>query len=105
MKYLLMITSLVFTTVLIYYCVLTVFGLYHRSNPKKSSVLQDYPSVDILIPAHNEGKVIKKTLEAMVRLEYPGEKKIYLLNDHSQDETEEIADAFSKKFKNLPSAG
>lgn len=101
MRHLLMVTSLVFTTVLIYYCLLTVFGLYYRSNNKKSPALQYYPSVDILIPAHNEGKVIKKTLEAMVKLEYPGEKKVYLLNDHSQDETEEIADAFSKEFKNI----
>lgn len=101
MKYLLLITSLVFSTVIIYYCVLTVFGLYYRSNNKKSPVLQHYPSVDVLIPAHNEEKVIKKTLEAMLKLEYPGEKRVYLLNDNSQDETEEIAETFCKKFKDV----
>ncbi|AOY78228.1 glycosyltransferase family 2 protein [Clostridium formicaceticum] len=95
------ITSFVFGTVILYYCILTVFGLHYRGKNKERSSLKAYPSVDILIPAHNEGKVIQKTLEAMVRLEYPGDLYIYLLNDHSQDETGRIAEDFSKKFKNI----
>ncbi|KJF26398.1 glycosyltransferase family 2 protein [Clostridium aceticum] len=97
----LFITSSVFGVVILYYCILTVFGVYYRGKHRENPGLKYYPSVDILIPAHNEGKVLQKTLEAMVGLAYPGEVYIYLLNDNSQDETAEIAESFSNKFKNL----
>lgn len=101
MRHILLLTSLVFAIVILYYSILTVFGLYYRTKKRNISPLEEYPSVDVLIPAHNEEKVLQKTLEAMVRIDYPGELKIFLLNDNSQDQTGEIAEAFSKKFKNV----
>jgi cellulose synthase/poly-beta-1,6-N-acetylglucosamine synthase-like glycosyltransferase len=101
MNDLFMVMSFVFSMVLLYYSVLTVFGLYYRLKRKKRMALDRYPSVDVLIPAHNEGKVIKKTLEAMVKLQYPGELNIYVLNDNSEDDTGVIADAFAERFKHI----
>lgn len=101
MIYLFIINILVFTLIILYYSFLTISGVYYRTRSRKEKVLERYPSVDVLIPAHNEGKVIKETLEAMVKLEYPGELNIYLLNDNSQDETGEIGDAFDKLYVNL----
>jgi cellulose synthase/poly-beta-1,6-N-acetylglucosamine synthase-like glycosyltransferase len=101
MNALFMVISSVFSIVLLYYSVLTVFGLYYRLKQKKRMVLNRYPSVDVLIPAHNEGKVIGKTLEAMVKLQYPGELHIYVLNDNSEDDTGVIADAFAERFKHV----
>ena len=72
MKSLFIINSLVFSSILLYYSILSIFGLYYRLKNKSPKTLDIYPSVDILIPAHNEGKVIKNTLEAMVKLNYPG---------------------------------
>jgi cellulose synthase/poly-beta-1,6-N-acetylglucosamine synthase-like glycosyltransferase len=101
MNTLFMVISSVFSIVLLYYSVLTVFGLYYRLKRKKRMVLDRYPSVDVLIPAHNEGKVIGKTLEAMVKLQYPGKLNIYVLNDNSEDDTGVIADAFAERFKHI----
>ncbi|MGL4772247.1 MAG: glycosyltransferase, partial [Clostridium sp.] len=82
------------------YLILTVGGVKYKvhGSEKKNNV---YPSVDVFIPAHNEGVVIMDTLYAMTRLEYKGELNIYLLNDNSVDETGEIAEEFSKVFKNI----
>ncbi|ALF09291.1 glycosyltransferase family 2 protein [Parageobacillus thermoglucosidasius] len=101
MNILFIVISSVFSIVLLYYSVLTVFGLYYRLKRKKRIMLDRYPSVDVLIPAHNEGKVIGKTLEAMVKLQYPGELHIYVLNDNSEDDTGMIADAFAERFKHV----
>ncbi|HOQ17705.1 MAG: glycosyltransferase family 2 protein [Epulopiscium sp.] len=101
MKTLFLINSLVFSFILLYYTILSLFGLYYRLKKKNRPKLANYPSVDLLIPAHNEGKVLQQTLEAMVKLDYPGPLHIYLLNDNSVDETEEIAEAFDKAYKNL----
>ncbi len=101
MKSLFIINSLVFSSILLYYSILSIFGLYYRLKNKSPKTLDIYPSVDILIPAHNEGKVIKNTLEAMVKLNYPGPLNIYVLNDNSKDETKDIAEAFDKAYKNV----
>lgn len=101
MNLLLILSASVFSLVLFYYSILTVFGLYYRTRARDNVKLVNPPSVDVLIPAHNEGKVIQKTLEAIVKLNYPGEIKIYLLDDNSMDNTGEIARAFAERFNNL----
>ena len=53
----------------------------------------EWPTVTILIPAHNEERVIAGCLGAMTRLEYPANKlNILIVNDRSTDGTPEIAD-------------
>ncbi len=85
-----------------YQLILTVAGFYHNwiSTKEKKAIGNmthfESPRVCILIPAHNEQKVIGKTLEAMLRLEYPAEKlEILVINDGSSDRTGEIAEKFS----------
>lgn len=100
-KYVLIFTAFLFSGLLAYYSFLTVAGLVHRNRKIKDRTLSHYPSVDILIPAHNEGVVIKDTLEAMANIEYPGKLNVYLLNDNSQDETSEIADLFHAAYAHI----
>jgi len=51
----------------------------------------DYPSCTILIPAHNEEKVIGATIAAMLRMEYPRDRlSVVVINDGSTDATREI---------------
>lgn len=100
-KYVLIFTAFLFSGLLVYYSFLTLAGLVHRSRKRKDRTLEHYPSVDILIPAHNEGVVIKDTLEAMAKIEYPGKLTVYLLNDNSQDETPEIGDDFDKAYAHI----
>jgi len=65
----------------------------HRENLQPE--LKDYPKVSVIIPAYNEEKVIKGTLESMVEAHYPGQKEIIFVDDGSRDKTLEVA----KKFK------
>jgi len=79
-----------------YQFLLTVYGYinYFRSMREQRTIDGmdlALPECTILIPAHNEEKVIRRTLEAMMRLEYPGEKlRILVINDGSSDRTREI---------------
>lgn len=84
-----------------YQFVLTVAGYinYLRSVKEQRAVdamTLTYPACTILIPAHNEEKVIRHTLEAMVRLTYPHDHlKIVVINDGSTDGTREIIQEFA----------
>jgi cellulose synthase/poly-beta-1,6-N-acetylglucosamine synthase-like glycosyltransferase len=100
-KGMLLFTTILFLTLLMYYSILLLAGLYSRIRKVKLPPLTDYPSVDILIPAHNEGLVLRDTLDAMVSIKYPGPLFIYVLNDNSQDATSEIASAFAETYVNV----
>lgn len=53
-----------------------------------SFFLPEYPMVSILVPAHNESKVIRNTVEALLRFDYPPERyEIIIVNDNSSDDT------------------
>jgi len=79
-----------------YQFILTVFGYINcvRSLREKRNVDKcsfDYPSCSILIPAHNEEKVIGTTIDSMLQLEYPKDKlQIIVINDGSTDNTKNI---------------
>jgi cellulose synthase/poly-beta-1,6-N-acetylglucosamine synthase-like glycosyltransferase len=84
-----------------YQFALTLFGYinYLKSFREKMSVDAsrfDFPSCTIMIPAHNEAKVIGRTVEAMLKLEYPKDKlTIMVINDGSKDETADIVQQFA----------
>lgn len=75
--------------------VLTYFGYLYQNEIQKKNIdidkdLKNFPFVSILIPAHNEGKVIGKTVRAMLNLDYPeSQYEIIVINDNSEDNTEE----------------
>ncbi|HSQ75404.1 MAG TPA: glycosyltransferase [Bacteroidota bacterium] len=79
-----------------YQFVLTVFGYVNflratRERKAVDAMDPDLPSCTILIPAHNEEKVIRRTVESMTRLVYPqGKLRILVINDGSSDRTREI---------------
>ncbi len=82
----------VFWAVLLYYLVLSAAGLAMRGNYRRSPEPVEWPSVTVLIPCHDEAKVIDATLAAMVALRYPKDKlNVWVLNDRSSDATGEIA--------------
>lgn len=50
--------------------------------------LEEYPMVSILIPAHNESIVIRKTVQAVLSFDYPRELyEIIVINDNSTDDS------------------
>jgi len=91
----------IFWLMLLYYSFLTIAGIIDRYSKQKRPELENYPSVAILIPAHNEGVVMQQTLEAMMAIEYPGQLDVFLLDDQSQDETKQIAHEFTTLFSRI----
>ncbi|OPX44909.1 poly-beta-1,6-N-acetyl-D-glucosamine synthase [Ruminiclostridium hungatei] len=53
--------------------------------------LKEYPMVSIMVPAHNESIVIRKTVQALLNLHYPKDKyEIIVINDNSSDDSAEV---------------
>lgn len=49
------------------------------------------PFVSVMVPAHNEAKVIGQTVEALLRFQYPKDRyEIIVINDNSSDESADI---------------
>lgn len=86
-----------------YQFILTAFGYVNfiqsfREKRRIDGMTFTYPSCSILIPAHNEERVISHTLEAMLNLDYPAKKlKIIVINDGSKDATGEIVGRFVQR--------
>jgi cellulose synthase/poly-beta-1,6-N-acetylglucosamine synthase-like glycosyltransferase len=64
------------------------------------------PGISIIIPAHNEERVIEEKIQNTLGLDYPRERiELILVSDGSSDRTEEIAKAYldkGLKFYKLP---
>lgn len=86
-----------------YQFILSVYGYINfiKSMKEKKFVDQqdfDFPTCTILIPAHNEEKVISQTIEAMLNLKYPKDKlKIMVINDGSKDSTKDIIEHYASQ--------
>lgn len=63
------------------------------ATPTEQGQPAQWPSVSILIPAHNEDRVIGGCMQAMLALEYPAEQlSIIVVNDRSTDGTRAVID-------------
>ncbi|MCK4587537.1 MAG: glycosyltransferase family 2 protein, partial [Gammaproteobacteria bacterium] len=81
-----------------YPLVLFIIGKCVKRPPNIDTVVT--PSISILIPAHNEERVIKEKLENVLALEYPEDKiEILIISDGSTDATESIVEAYEQTGK------
>lgn len=83
--------------------ILAISGyIYYLKGLKfKDERLDEYPFVSILVPAHNEGKVIEKTVESLLLLDYPIDKmELIVINDNSSDNSKDILDSIKARYKN-----
>jgi len=91
--------ALFLTAIIIVYAlrtyVLTVASRGTHTEPEEPSY---YPFITILIPSHNEGVVIRRTLARLLELDYPQSKlDILIINDASTDNTARILHRFVKE--------
>jgi cellulose synthase/poly-beta-1,6-N-acetylglucosamine synthase-like glycosyltransferase len=92
------IITMLLTSFVVYQTILMLAGhLYiRRLLRKRDTLLMDtpeLPGVTLLIPAHNEEKVIERTVNALLALEYPaGKLEVLVMDDASSDRTPEILD-------------
>ena len=51
----------------------------------------EYPIVTVMVPAHNESIVLKKTMEALIKFDYPKNRyEIIVVNDNSTDDSAQV---------------
>jgi cellulose synthase/poly-beta-1,6-N-acetylglucosamine synthase-like glycosyltransferase len=66
----------------------------------------EWPTISITVPVYNEEGVIRSTLESLLRLEYPADRRqILIVSDASSDRTDEIIAEYAEQgieFMRLP---
>ncbi len=68
------------------------FTYYYRMGNRSGRIpLQEYPFVSIMVPAHNESIVIRRTVKALLNFDYPEDRyEVIVINDNSSDDTKEV---------------
>ena len=76
--------------------VFTLNRFFARQKISYNDILDDRAvSITVLVPMHNEEKVIASSFEALRRCDYPRDKfEIIAINDHSTDRTREIVESY-----------
>ena len=65
-------------------CVVLLFEKFIKKESKSPG--EYTPKISIIVPAHNEGEIIARTIESLVALDYPN-KEIIVVDDNSSDDT------------------
>jgi cellulose synthase/poly-beta-1,6-N-acetylglucosamine synthase-like glycosyltransferase len=86
---------IVLFTYLFFPAILFVLSLFKRDRVNKSDI---FPSVSIIVAAHNEAKVIRGRIENLLELDYPKEKlEIIIASDGSGDGMNRLVEGYSHK--------
>jgi cellulose synthase/poly-beta-1,6-N-acetylglucosamine synthase-like glycosyltransferase len=73
-----------------YPLLLGVAGLMRRGRPPAASP-SEWPAISIVLPVHNEDAVVRQTLDNLLRLDYPADRRqIVVVSDASTDRTDVI---------------
>lgn len=77
-------------------------GTFYFQKTRKTApvqMLQEYPMVSVLVPAHNEALVIRKTIESLLSFHYPQDRyEIVVINDNSSDDSARILAEIQQKY-------
>ncbi|MBU2573942.1 MAG: glycosyltransferase family 2 protein [Elusimicrobia bacterium] len=75
----------------VFYFVLSLRGFLKNGQPAPDG---GYRSFAVLLPAYNEEKVIKFSIDSLIKMAYPADKfKIFVVADHCTDGTADLARA------------
>lgn len=65
--------------------------LWFNYRPYPAAVMEDAPSLTVIIPAYNEGAMVEKSIESVVAAHYPRHRlEIFVVDDGSKDDTWEF---------------
>ena len=67
----------------------------NRTVKDKALVVERLQSIAVIVPAHNEEKVIAEKIENHLKFNYPGVLKVYILCDSCSDSTVDISRKYS----------
>lgn len=62
-----------------------------REDTASPTPLNRWPRVVAIVPARNEAKTIARSIESLAKQDYPGEFSIFVVDDHSNDGTGDLA--------------
>lgn len=74
----------------------TFYGLYRYFKKPDQTYPQLKPTVTVIVPAHNEEKVIGDLLHRLKKLTYPNNYDIFVVDDSSTDRTGPICDEIAR---------
>jgi cellulose synthase/poly-beta-1,6-N-acetylglucosamine synthase-like glycosyltransferase len=80
--------------------IFTISRVMWRQRPSYQDLYtNELPGVTVIVPMHDEGSVARKSLEALVRCDYPQELlEIIPVDDQSDDETTVILHEYSRRY-------
>lgn len=88
-------------TLMVINIILSVGGFlyYQKINRSGGHIpLKEYPMVSIMVPAHNEALVIGRTVESLLKFDYPQDRyEIIVINDNSQDHTAALLEEIQER--------
>ena len=89
---------------LIRHYIFTLNRFFARQKVYYNDIVDDnFFKITILVPMHNEEKVIASSLDALRKCDYPWDRlEIIAINDHSEDRTRDILDEFVAHAKKDP---
>lgn len=100
--YIILYSLIIIWIIILINVILVIGGYFYYLDTMKftyNNELDEYPFVSVLVPAHNEGKVIEKTARSLLAFNYPKDKyEIIIINDNSSDNSKEILSDISKEF-------
>ncbi len=70
-----------------------------RLNSSQKISLAVWPSVCAVVPARNEATVLPTTLRSLLTQNYPGQFSVIVVNDHSTDGTEQVAQEIAQALQ------
>jgi len=90
---------------LVRHYIFTITVLKNHQKPKRVNTAENItfqPTISVLIPAHNEEKVVGRTIQRMTELTYPKDKlQIIIIEDASTDKTGAIADQYAAMHNHI----
>jgi cellulose synthase/poly-beta-1,6-N-acetylglucosamine synthase-like glycosyltransferase len=75
------------------------FAIFHKIKERKQlkQRLTEFPKVSIIVPAYNEEKVLARTIDTLVEVDYPN-KEVIVVDDGSTDRTYDIANSYQEPY-------
>lgn len=93
--------NLLITAILFVLLIIVFWNLYELRKRRYSNINDSgLPFISVLVPARNEEHNIKPVLESLLTQDYPN-YEVIVLNDHSEDKTNEIISGLKEKYPAL----
>lgn len=81
----------------LYTSILFFLAFFENQSKLKSKESSYEPIITVAVPAYNEERTLKKTVESILALDYPKEKlQVIIIDDGSKDDTLKIARRFER---------